>query len=244
MENKRIYFLDIIRGILIILVVLFHLCYDLHEIFGVRLSFMDGRAIYVFRDCFVSLLIFLSGVSCNLSRSNVKRGIRTLGCAAVISLVTALFLPEEKVLFGILHFLGTAMILYGVLFGKTKQKKGNVIGTACMLCLFCLTFQIYDEKAVTVFAMKLGNRAVNLLLFIAGFDTGCFSSDYYPLIPWIFMFFAGAFAGRGIREWKLPDFFYQKISPVMTWIGSHTLWIYMLHQPVIYGLLYFIFKMT
>lgn len=238
--TKRIVFLDTVRGALLILVILFHLAYDLHMIFGVRLSIMQGKGIYVFRDCFVSLLILLSGVCCNLSRSNVKRGVKTLGCGFVISLVTGIFMPDEFVLFGILHFFGTAMILFGLL-EKPVEKINKVLGVIIMLVLFFVTFDIYMTDTVEVFGIGAHEGLWKYLLFFAGFNTVCLSGDYYPLMPWLFMFFAGGFLGRGIKEKKLPKIFYGEYCPPLTWIGRHTLWIYMVHQPVIYGVLYLFF---
>lgn len=238
--TDRIVLLDTLRGFLLILVILFHLAYDLHIIFGVRLVFMQERGIYVFRDCFVSLLIFLSGVCCNLSRSNVKRGVRTLGCALVISLVTWIFMPDEFVLFGILHFFGTAMILFGLL-EKPVGKVNKLAGFVIMLVLFFVTFNIYDTDIAAILGNGVYEGAWKYLLFFTGFNTRCYSADYYPLMPWLFMFFAGAFAGRGIKERKLPKIFYGNYCPPLTWIGRNTLWIYLIHQPIIYGALYFFF---
>lgn len=239
-NKQRIILLDTLRGSLLILVILFHLLYDLNMIFGVELKIMEGKGIYVFRDCFVSLLIFLSGVCCNLSRSNIKRGFKTFGCALLISAVTGIVMPDEFVLFGILHFFGTAMILYG-LFQKVLEKVNKLVGSIIMLLLFIAAFNIYYADISSVLGSGVYTGILKYALFIAGFDTECFSSDYYPLMPWIFMFFAGGFAGRGIKEKKLPDFFYVDLCRPITWIGRHTLWIYLIHQPVMYGILYLFF---
>lgn len=240
-DNRRIVLLDTLRGMLLILVMLFHLLYDLRFMFGAEIKLMDGRGIYVFRDCFVSILIFLSGICCNLSRSNIKRGIKTLGCALIISLVTGIIIPEEFVFFGILHFFGTVMLLCGLSW-RGIQKIPQAAGCICMILLFVLTYGIYDVNPAAVFGTGIYEGIDKYVLFILGFNTQCYSSDYYPLMPWIFMFFAGVFAGRGIKERKLWELFYKNFCPVITWIGRNTLWIYMLHQPVLYGVLTIVFR--
>lgn len=231
-SSKRIILLDTLRGFLLILVILFHLCYDLDRIFGVHLEFMHHNGTYVFRDIFVSMLIFISGICCNLSHSNIKRGIKTLIFGIIISLVTAIFMPDEFILFGILHFFGTSMILYGLL-EKVIKKLPQVSGVIVTLLIFFLTFNIYTSNIVYARIDIL-----KYLLFILGFNTGCSSADYYPLIPWFFMFLSGGIAGRNIKKINLPKLFYKNISPPLTWIGKKTLWIYMIHQPVMYAILY------
>ncbi|MDD6572245.1 MAG: heparan-alpha-glucosaminide N-acetyltransferase [Thermoflexaceae bacterium] len=240
-NRKRIVLLDTLRGLLLIPVILFHLLYDLHFMFGAEIKIMNGRGIYVFRDCFVSLLILLSGICCNLSRSNIKRGIKTLGCALIISLVTGIIIPEEFVFFGILHFFGTAMILCGLTWREIK-KVPPTAGCIAMILLFLLTYGIYDVNLSSVLGTGIYEGMDKYVLFILGFNTRCYSADYYPLMPWIFMFFTGVFAGRGIKERKLPELFYRNFCPVITWIGRNTLWIYMLHQPVLYAVLTIVFR--
>lgn len=233
-SSQRILLMDTLRGVLIILVVLFHLLYDLDMIFGVNTGLFEQQWFFTFRDCFVGMLILISGISCNLSRNNIKRGLKTLGWGVVISIVTALFMPSERIIFGILHFFGTAMIVYGI-FQKIFNKINPIIGVITSGLIYLLTLNIYEIELSGL------NVVMKYFLFIVGFNTGCWSADYYPLIPWIFIFLAGAFAGRNIKSTKLPNFFYQNICPPLTFIGQHTLIIYILHQPIIYGALYILF---
>ncbi len=232
--SHRIQLIDTARGILIILVVLFHLLYDLDMIFGVDTGLFSQSWFYTFRDCFVGLLIFISGISCNLSHNNIKRGFKTLIWGIVISIVTAVFMPSEQIIFGILHFFGVSMIIYG-LFEKFFTKTPAIWGIITSVLLYVLTLHIYN------FSFYDLSTFFKYLLFIIGFNTGCSSADYYPLFPWIFIFLTGTFAGRNIKTRRLPDIFYKKLCPPLTFIGQHTLIIYILHQPIIYGLLYIIF---
>ena len=54
--------------------------------------------------------------------------------------------------------------------------------------------------------------------------------DYFPLLPWVFCFLGGAFAGR----WSFPKWTYRSRFPFFSAVGRHSLWIYLLHQPVLY----------
>lgn len=238
----RIYALDFLRGILILLVIAYHFLFDLNDIFSVPLPFLYSNGMNIFRDTFVSMLIFISGISCNLSHSNIKRGFKTLACAVIISAITYIFMPSESIIFGILHFFGCAMIIYGIsqnILIKCNKTAGFII---CLL-LFFITYNIYyGIIGIGTLSIHFTYVFHNIIFFILGFNTRHFSADYYPLLPWIFMFLSGSFAGRNIKKAKLPAPFYKNICPPLNFIGKHTLIIYMLHQPVMYGLLYLFFR--
>jgi len=74
-------------------------------------------------------------------------------------------------------------------------------------------------------------------LFWLGFPTPQFySSDYFSIIPWIFMFFFGVFLGRYSRIGKFPSVFKKKFFSPLDFVGRHALIIYILHQPILLGL--------
>lgn len=238
--KKRIILLDTLRGFLLILVMLFHLLYDLHFIFGVDTVVMRYDGTYLFRDCFVSLLMIISGICCNLSHSNVRRGIKTFLLGMAISVVTYFFMPDEFILFGILHYFGVSMILYGLLEPLLK-KINPYLGAAVCFVLFFVTFNLYDQSSA-IRSTLLSNGVLKYIFFALGFNTGCGSADYYPVMPWTFMFLTGAFLGRNIKTMNLPKIFYTNCSRLLTWIGQRTIWLYLIHQPVMYGLLYCFFN--
>lgn len=230
-DKGRITMIDTLRGVLIILVVAYHVFFDLNDIFGVRISFMYTYGMNLFRDCFVGLLIVVAGISCNLTRSNIKRGLKTLFLGMVITSVTLLIMPDQRVLFGILHFMGTSMLLWG-LCEKFFVKVPAPAGIVFSLIGYVVTLSFYDLK----------NMYNNFLFFVLGFRTDIFSADYYPVFPWIFLFLIGGFLGRNIRKRKLPDLVYQDVCPFLSLIGRHTLLIYIVHQPLVYGLLWMVFR--
>ncbi len=241
---RRVYFMDELRGFLIIFVVLYHLLYDLTVIFPVEIPWMFSPWMNTLRDLFTGTLITISGISCLYSRSNIRRGFKTLGCGLILTAATYFFIPGQIILFGILHFFGCAMILYG-LVEKLFSHIPAWIGFPLSVFLFFFTRNIYYG------VVGLGGFSFYMpaflyghpLLFPLGFACpGIFSADYYPIIPWVFLFFAGAFLGRFIRAGKAPDFLYRRHFPPLAFVGRHTLFIYMVHQPVLYGILYLIFR--
>lgn len=238
-NKPRYYVLDIIRGICIILVVLYHLLYDLSEVFGGSYAFFKTNAMNAFRDVFVGTLILLAGISCNLSKSNVKRGIKTLLCGVLISVVMLVVMPSSKVYFGILHLLGVSMLLYGLII-KLMEKVPAIVGFLGFLLMHMLTLGVYDGYFgwPGLFMMDVPQVPENLFFFILGFKTGHGAGDHWAIIPWMFLFMAGAFVGRYFKVEKAPKWFEKNLVPPLAFIGSKTLIIYLVHQPLIYGVLY------
>ncbi len=240
-KSDRYYVLDLIRGICIILVVVYHCMYDYFVIFKGDYSLMGSWRMNFFRDCFVGVLIFLAGISSNLTHSNIKRGVKTFLCGMVITLVTWTVMPDSIVVFGILHFFGVAMIVYGLL-QRALEKLPVIVGFLGSLLLFMLTLGLESDYFgwPGLFTMEINNvPRKNIPLFILGFNTGNGSGDYWPIIPWLFLFLAGCFVGRYFKDKKVPEWFKANPVPPLTFLGRKTLIIYLVHQPLVYGVMMF-----
>lgn len=242
--KKRIYFLDYIRGFLIIAVVLQHTLYDLDAIFGVSMPFLWMDISWFVRDIGVVLFIGISGFCANLSASNLGRGIRALIVAMGITVVTYSFLYSQRISFGIIHLLGVCMILYGLLENVIKRINPYVL-TAVGVILFMIFFGLPNGYIGfgSIIKLQLPRWIYTWeFLFPLGIAyQGFFSADYYPLIPWMFMFFAGSGLGRIVLKKDLPDWWYKNPIPSLGWIGRNTMVIYIVHQPLVYGILWIIF---
>ena len=237
--RPRYHILDTVRGICIILVVLYHLLYDLSEVFGGHYAFFRSHGMDVFRDHFVGVLIVLAGISCNLTRSDLKRGVKTVLCGILVAAVMSVAMPGSNIVFGILHFLGTGMILHG-LSRKVLAKIPMAVGIPVSLILFLLTLGISEGSFgwPGVFTLEIPTLPKNTLLYILGFDTGHDSADHWPVMPWMFLFLTGTFLGRLFKDDKVPRWFRSDPVPPLSFLGRHTLIIYLVHQPLIYGTLY------
>ncbi len=242
-KPRRVQLMDEQRGVLIIGVVLYHLLYDLAVLFPVGIPWMFSNWMNSVRNICAGALIVVSGISCHYTRSNWRRGLRAFGLGMLLTVVTALFIPSQLILFGILHFFGSMMMLYALL-QPLLEKVPTMAGLLGSTLLFFLTWPIFSGfirvLGVTVYLPEfLYNKP---LLFPLGFACqGIASADYYPLIPWGFLFLAGSFFGRYVRAGRLPEFCYRSHLPLLARIGNHTMLIYLVHQPVIYGLLALIF---
>ena len=163
-----------------------------------------------------------------------------LAASAAVTAVTALFSPESRILFGVLTLIGSGMVLM-TLLRKPLQRVPPSLGAAASFLLFLLTRWV-STGAVTVLGHRLATLPAALYAndFTAwlGFPPPDFySADYFPLLPWLFLFLTGSYLYR-LRPEREP---LSLRLPVVTALGRHSLVAYLLHQPVIYGLLCLLF---
>lgn len=245
-EKIRFHLLDTIRGIMIIGVLINHFLLDL-ELEGFQINMLNNPAVSIILEIGRFMFVFLAGITCNLTRSNLRRAAICLGAAFGISLVTYLFLRDFFVYIGILHLLGFMMLLYAGIeklkpFSWIKRKKtAAIIGAIIFLALYFVTYSIYyKEKGLWFFGYRqfqnspLYNTFIGYIMGFGGYKPT--SADYFPLMPWGFAFFAGACLGYLFKHNLVPKFFTKPIWKPLTTIGRHTLIIYILHQPIIWGL--------
>jgi len=229
---SRIWEIDFLRGLAIILMVCYHLLFDLGEFSGIKqfLGFstdLTTVAWTVAQYFFAVLFVVLSGISSTLSRNNVRRGVRLLVVSILVSVATYVFDPASTVYFGILQCLAISMLIYGAAF-----KKSGVVACAAWGAI------IIGLGAALPMLRKAVEVSSDWLLPF-GLHSPSFSSyDYFPLIPWLGIFLAGAVLGksvyaakRSLLPWRLPETF-------VNFAGRHSLLIYIFHQPVIMGVLY------
>ena len=232
LPRQRIWEIDFLRGVAIILVVGYHLLFDLGEFAGTErfLGFstdLSSVAWTIAQHFFAGLFVLLSGTSSTLTRSNVRRGLRLLAVSLLVTAVTYLFDPTSAIYFGILQCLAVAMLLYGAAFEKAGAVACAVWGTL-----------VLGLAAVLPILKKMPALRTDWLLPL-GLTSPSFSSfDYFPLIPWLGVFLIGAGLGkslyaakRSLLPWRLPRTF-------VNWAGRHSLVIYIAHQPIIMGVLY------
>ena len=222
-EKKRLQLIDALRGLAVLLMVIHHLLYDLVAFCGAPGWLFSNPVFDFLHFVFAGLFILLSGVSSNFSRSNVKRGLKALACALVITAVTVVM--DMPILFGVLHLLGTCMVLYGLTRPLWEKLPFWAVPAVSLLGL------------VLTGHMVGGVPGESRWLWMLGWTyEGFVSTDYFPLLPWVFVFLLGTWAGKYIKAGRMPAWFYGADCPPLAAVGRHSLVIYVLPQPVLYGL--------
>lgn len=245
-KNNRIDIMDAIRGVAILSMVFYHTLYDIDDIFGYRIPILDTMLFQIVRQPFTWAFILLAGMSSRFSHSNIKRGLRVLFFGYVVTAITLIFIPSQAIYFGILHFMGAAILLFE-LVKPAVDRIPSKLSFVIFSILFAVTFTMPDTYIVGfpgLFGFKLPVFLQNTPnIYFLGFPDGnFFSADYFPLIPWFFLFVIGTIIGVPVKNHRLPKKFYTARVPFLAAAGRNTLLIYVLHQPIVYGLLYIMFK--
>ena len=242
-DNRRYSLIDAIRGIAVVNMILYHLCYDVFCAFGIWSDFYLFVPAVIWERLICCTFIVISGISLHFTRHGWRRGIIVLLCGIVITVATVWLTPDQSILFGVLSFLGCAMLLTYAL-RKLLDRIKPLAGMIVFFLLFMLFYGI-PNGFIGLFSCPLIHLPEALYqykwLSIIGFQSkDFFSADYFPFLPWLFLYLFGYQLWRYLKDKQLDRFFYRRI-PVLDFIGRHSLIIYMAHQPILYGICYFIF---
>jgi uncharacterized membrane protein len=250
--GSRYHLLDAYRGITIISMVLYHSCFDYFYAFGKDPSWISKRSSFLWQQSICCSFIMLSGMVWPLGRRNaLKRGLILIGLGTLITLVTAVFIPEETINYGILTFMGIATLfmipldrLRNSKFGKNKSVLTELPIIIICLVLFILLKYLPNGYIGTRYHIlyRFPDSLYNYPALIPfGLPTPDFrSGDYFPVIPWIFLYIIGCELGRILFNNETFKKAASKKIPVLSYLGTKSLLIYMIHQPVCYGIIWLI----
>lgn len=235
---SRYALLDELRGLDLISMMLFHVCWDLVFLFDVNMRWYAGTPGRLWQQSICWVFILLSGFCVPLGRHMLRRGTVVFGAGAVVTLATLVFMPEGRVIFGVLTFLGTAMLLTGVLEPVLKRTP-PLVGLAASAVLFAVCYPVGSGW------MGLGGWKLMLpqslyanyfTAFFGFYPDWFYSADYFGLLPWLFLFWAGYYLHKAVGRRRMEPL-RRSVCPALGWVGRHSLLLYLLHQPVIYGVL-------
>lgn len=229
--------LDCIRGFTVISMVFYHIIWDAVYLFGADMSWYRSAGGYIWQQITCCTFILLSGFCWSLGKKKLKRGLTVFGAGIIITLITLIFMPEQKILFGVLTLLGSCMLIL-IPLEKLLLKTNSTVGFSISLLLFLLLKNI-DAGYLGIGSLKLfylpKEIYKNIFTAYLGFPApSFFSADYFPIIPWLFLFITGYFLFRIIKEKGMLFYLSKNRIPPLAFIGRHSLVIYILHQPLIY----------
>ena len=253
---RRVALIDEIRGICVLAMVCYHIFFILGSQFGVAW----GQSFYEFcrpaQPAFAALFILIAGFCTRFSRDVRKRGFMLAVIAMAITAATVLLLPAlgfegMRVWFGVLHLLAASTLLFG--FGKKIfDKIPALLGILLCLGLFFL-FAPVGQGYLGMFGFHVDLPPAlyrsNALAFLGFYRPDFVSFDFFPLLPYMFIFLFGSYMGKLAKNDKkknerekenLPEFCYRPHSTLFGFLGRHALPIYLLHAPMFYGLFYFV----
>lgn len=253
-SSRRIWELDFIRGVCVLLMVFDHFIYDIGHIFAREwiaanpdmdvLVYIKDMALNYWNSDFhetsqhvvVWIFCFVCGISCYFSRSNLKRGIMAGIFAMLITLVTKQL--NMTIRFGVLHMFAVAILLWWLIDTLCRHKKLRTATVSLVLGIAIIAIDYAFSAAYENGARFTDNKT---WFFLADWlNAGVYSADYYPVFPSVGYVLIGSFFGFALYN-KRRSLFprlgkYSWHAPFDFW-GRIALWVYVLHQVVVAAVL-------
>lgn len=232
--------LDTLRGMTLVSMMVYHACWDLVYLFRQDWAWYRSFGAHLWQQSICWTFILLSGYCFHLGHHRLRRGLLSLGGGALVSAVSQV--AGSPIHWGVLTLLGAAALLTIPLDPLLRRLPARA-GLAGSFCLFFLLREVnqgylgFEGAALLTLPADWYQNSLTALLGFPGPDF--FSADYFSLLPWLFLFWTGYFLyrlrpeGEG-RELRLP---------LVTALGRHSLVAYLLHQPLIYGVLWMFDKL-
>jgi len=237
MKLQRIDGLDIFRGFAILAMMIYHFTYDLNHFHIVSLHMNQTLEFRIIRYIIVSMFLLSVGMSLalvhkeKLKWSSIRKRIFTLGLASLtVTITTYMMFPHSWVYFGILHFILIASLITISLlkFPKVLQLFVVLIAVGTLT----KTLHMHGLYAELQIPLSLPTHTEDLL----------------PLFPWIAVVFIGAIIVHyGLHKTIFTSRIFNtssKFQQILKKMGQHSLLIYLIHQPIIFGAFELYFMIT
>lgn len=234
--HARYALLDALRGFSLLSMILYHATYDLVAIYGADIPWYFDTPGYLWQQSICWSFIVLSGMCWGFGRNQFKRGAVISACGLLITAVTYAFMPSQVVIMGVLSFFGAATLLM-IPTDHLFKGKSPRFGILISALLFFVTRNVNRGY--------LGFEWLNFLKlpepfyavkgsFVLGFPpSGFYSSDYFSIVPWFFLFVFGYFLWKSIEKNERVTNALTCDIPLLGTLGRKSLIVYLLHQPLI-----------
>lgn len=237
--------LDELRGLDLISMMLYHGMWDVVFLFGVAQKWYTGRPGFVWQQSICWVFILLSGFCLPLGHHPFRRGAVVFGAGALVTAVTLLFLPEDVVWFGVLTLLGSSMLLTAAL-DPLLRRVPPAVGVAVSALLFWVTYPTMNGFW-NLPGGASGPAAGPLRQLHHGLS-GLYAQELFlhRLFPAAALAVSvlGGVLPPPPRGPRTPRAAARSVCPPLGWMGRHSLVLYLLHQPVILGVLTVAFRLV
>lgn len=221
-NSDRSIFLDVLRGFTVVLMIIFHFSFDLNNFGFINVDIIHAPFWYFFPRLIVFLFLFAAGVALTLAHKNgikwkpfLKRELLLVFWAIVISVTTYNFFPDNWIYFGTLHAIAVVSVFSLPFFNRPVT--ALIVG----LCLFIPSITL--DKTLPWIELPHS------------------SWDYISPFPWMGASLIGIFAAH--KKIHLVDFPRNPLVKSLNYLGKHSLFIYLIHQPILFGTLMLIMKL-
>lgn len=235
--RRRVRLFDTLRGISVFSMVLFHLAYDMVFFYGIGADvWFSSALIPLWRASISWTFLIIAGAMCTFSQNNFKRAALYLGVALAIYIVTSLIDASVMISFGIIYCMAACTLIAAILGLLGFSPKGY--GWAAAFFIVFLMLLELPQGTISLFGVTLLELPRSLYhvgalswLGIPGIDF--ISADYYPLLPYLFLFLAGWSCGLMWQEEGYTNPLWDSSIRPFDFLGRHALPIYIIHQPLL-----------
>lgn len=282
--TERIWEIDFLRSLPIIIVVLYHACFDVYLLKTMLINysafslahpnfaqftvfceemFFNPIILNYLVPLFGGIFLFICGVSTSLSKSNLKRALILDAFAIVFSIVTyvlsVLTKTDDFIYFGILHQMGFAITVYALIeliwrkFLKREPNKYVILAIGIAILVIGIVYSHGVMISSTLYKWPLKYVGYNFDKELKEDPFAYFKvflgikgsyNDWWPIFPYTGVIFIGMFLGKLLysknKKSLCPKLYCKALKP-FCYIGSHTLYIYLLHQVILVILFVIIF---
>ncbi len=237
----RLPWLDVLRGSAVVAMIIYHFGYDLNHFGWLQQDLIHDWRWRLARTLILSSFLLAAGMSLALAEQHgVARRQRWLrigriaGAALLVTGGSWLMFPNSAIWFGVLHALAVMSLI--LLLRPCPAPLAGLLGLVALALGNLFAHEMFNQPA---------------LAWIGGMTRLPITEDYVPLLPW----FGVCLIGYAFMKQRLQQASARTASPVgrasapqsrsvglkpdlLIWLGRHSLAIYLLHQPLLLGLLY------
>ncbi|HLW13611.1 MAG TPA: heparan-alpha-glucosaminide N-acetyltransferase [Casimicrobiaceae bacterium] len=227
--STRIAGLDALRGLAIVAMIAYHLCFDLRYFGVTHWDFEHDLRWLTARTLILSSFLLIAGISAVLARrqaSPVRHWLRHIGIIAGAALLVSagswLMFPRSLIWFGVLHAIAVSLLLARPLYGRPVL--AALVGIAVIVAGSTYANAAFD------------NRTLGWIGFMTAKPV---TEDYVPLFPWTGVLLLGVTAGHALVRTRFAALApLARLPAPLQLLGRHSLIVYLLHQPLLLGLLW------
>jgi uncharacterized membrane protein len=221
--------IDALRGIGICLMVAYHFTFDLAYFRVVRIDFNHDPFWLASRALIVTIFLSTVGMSLVLARhANAspqafwRRIALIAACAILVTIASYVTFPQTFITFGVLHAIAVCSVLAAPLLRYPRT--ALALGAAIVALGTMVQLPVFDQPWLNWVGMMTHKPA---------------TEDYVPIFPWLGVVLIGIAAGHAmLRPGREALAGMDRAAPGwLAWLGRHSLLIYMVHQPVLLGVL-------
>jgi len=226
----RIRGLDALRGIAIVAMIGYHFAFDLRHFGFTRSDFEHDPRWLTARALILSSFLLIAGISAVLARAAgptrgwLRHVALVAGAALLVSAASWLMFPRSFIWFGVLHAIALSLVVAHALIDRPIL--AGLVGLGIVAAGATLAHPAFD------------NRVLGWLGFMTAKPL---TEDYVPMFPWTGVVLIGVAAGHWLAQRRFAMLLPLARAPLaLQWMGRHSLVLYLVHQPLMIGVLWLV----